>query len=298
MPNIIRLRKLWYAISGVMVAASLLAIGVWGLRLGIDFTGGSLLQVEFAEGRPAVQEIEATAAGAGIGTVLVQPVGEREANLRFQATDDASRKKLLETLRGDGAASVTELSYQTVGPSVGSELRSRSLRAIALVVLAIVLYIAFVFRHVSKPVASWKYGLVAIVALIHDVLIPTGVFAALGTFAGVEVDVLFVTALLTVLGFSVHDTIVVFDRVRENLRRHGGGDFEQVVDDSVRQTFVRSLNTSLTTVLVLAAVALFGGASTRMFVLALIIGISVGTYSSMFLASPLLVTWQRWSAKR
>lgn len=295
--NVIATRNIWYGLSAVMVAASLGAILMWGLKLGIDFTGGSLLEVRF-ETRPAVQELERRVADAGVGTVHVQPVGENEAILRLQATDEASHQKVLVALRAGDDASVTEQSYETVGPSVGSELRSRSIRGIALVLAAIVAYIAFAFRSVSKPVSAWKYGVVAIVALFHDVIIPTGVFAALGHFAGVEIDVLFVTAVLTVLGFSVHDTIVVFDRIRENLRRHAGQPFEDVVAMSVRETFVRSLNTSLTVILVLLALYLFGGVSTRSFILALLIGVGVGTYSSIFIASPLLVTWQRWSSRK
>ncbi len=295
--NIIATRRIWYALSAVMVAASLGAIALWGLKLGIDFTGGSLVEVRF-QTRPAVQEIERRVAEAGVGTIHVQPVGDTEAILRLQATDEASHQKVLAALRAGDEASVTEQSYETVGPSVGSELRSRSIRGIVLVLAAIVAYIAFAFRSVSKPVSAWKYGVVAIVALFHDVIIPTGVFAALGHFAGVEIDVLFVTAVLTVLGFSVHDTIVVFDRIRENLRRHAGQPFEDVVAMSVRETFVRSLNTSLTVLLVLLALYLFGGVSTRSFILALLIGVGVGTYSSIFIASPLLVTWQRWSSRK
>ncbi|TAK04702.1 protein translocase subunit SecF [Patescibacteria group bacterium] len=295
--NVIATRKIWYALSAVMVAASIGAIALWGLKLGIDFTGGALLQVRFAA-RPAVQEIERRATEAGVGTVHVQPVGDNEAILRLQATDDASRQKVLTALGAGDDASVTQQSYETVGPSVGSELRSRSIRGMLLVLAAIVAYIAFAFRSVSKPVSSWKYGIVAIIALLHDVIIPTGVFAALGHFAGVEIDVLFVTAVLTVLGFSVHDTIVVFDRIRENLRRRAGQPFEDVVAESVRETFVRSLNTSLTVFLVLLAVYLFGGVSTRNFILALLIGIVAGTYSSIFIASPLLVTWQKLSSRR
>ncbi|MEK7073117.1 MAG: protein translocase subunit SecF [Patescibacteria group bacterium] len=295
--NVIATRRIWYGLSAVLVAASIGSIALWGLKLGIDFTGGTLLQVRFTA-RPAVEEIERRAGEAGVGTVHVQPVGDAEAILRLQATDEASHQKVLAAMRAGDDASVTEQSYETVGPSVGSELRSRSLKGIALVLLAIVAYIAFAFRSVSKPVSAWKYGIVAIVALLHDVLIPTGVFAALGHFAGVEIDVLFVTAVLTVLGFSVHDTIVVFDRIRENLRRHAGQPFEDVVAISVRETFVRSLNTSLTVILVLLALYLFGGVSTRSFILALLIGVGVGTYSSIFIASPLLVTWERWSSRK
>ncbi len=295
MLNIIGLRKIWYAVSLTLVGASLVALGLWGLRLGIDFTGGSLIQVEFTAARPEVRAIEEKLGAAGIGDVTVQPVGDNGALLRLQATDEATHQKVLATL---GADQVKEQSFETVGPSVGSELRARSLRAIVFVLLAIVAYVAFAFRGVSKPVASWKYGIVAVVALFHDVIIPSGVFAVLGHFFGIEIDVLFVTAILTVLGFSVHDTIVVFDRIRENLRRRSGQPFEKVVNDSVRETMVRSINTSMTALLVLLAVYFFGGVSTKHFMLVLLIGIAVGTYSSIFIASPLLVTWQGFRRRR
>lgn len=185
-----------------------------------------------------------------------------------------------------------ERRFDTIGPTIGQELRTKSLIAIALVILLIVSYIAFAFRSVSQPLASWKYGATTVVALIHDVIIPAGFFAVAGRFLGFEVDTLFVTAVLTILGFSVHDTIVVFDRIRENLKRPSfRGDFEALVNQSVRETLVRSLNTSLTVILALAAVYFFGGVSTKVFSVTLIVGIVVGTYSSIFIASPLLVTW-------
>ena len=199
---------------------------------------------------------------------------------------------------------VGELSKQfsSIGPVLGAEAARKSLVSIALVLLCIVLFVTFAFRHVSKPVASWKYGLITVFALLHDVFVPVGVFAFLGHFQGVEVDTLFVTALLVVLGFSVHDTIVVFDRVRENLRvAHDQNEkkpFENIVGESINQTFVRSINTSLTTLLALVVLFIFGGEATHMFSLALIIGIAAGTYSSIFIGSPLLVTVESWRSSK
>ena len=191
-----------------------------------------------------------------------------------------------------------ELRFDTIGPTIGRELKQKSLTAIAIAVIAILCYIAFAFRKVSYKISSWVYAGAAIIALAHDILIPTGVFAVLGHFYGVEIDVLFVSALLTVLGFSIHDTIVVFDRVRENLLRYPSLAFDAVVERSIKETIARSINTSLTTVLVLVAVFFFGGSTVKYFSLALILGISFGTYSSIFVASPLLVTWMTWKQRR
>jgi preprotein translocase subunit SecF len=196
-------------------------------------------------------------------------------------------------------AGVTEKRFDSIGPVLGAEAARKAVTSVFLVLLAIVLFITYAFRQVSEPVSSWKYGIVAIIALAHDVIIPTGVFAILGHFAGYEVDTLFVTALLVVLGFSVHDTIVVFDRIRENLRHAPAKkEFETIVGESVSQTFTRSINTSLTTLLALIVLYFVGGEATHHFSLALIIGIVAGTYSSIFIGSPLLVTLQKWAHKK
>ena len=187
---------------------------------------------------------------------------------------------------------IEELRFDSVGPSIGQELKRKSLYAIITVLIAIVLYIAWAFRKVSKPVASWKYGMTAIIALFHDVMIVLGVFAVLGRFLDMEINTAFVAAILTVLGYSVNDTIVVFDRIRENLPR-SDEDFESTVNISVNQTLRRSINTSLTTLLVLLSIFFFGGTTIRDFVLALSIGVFIGTYSSIFLASPVLVVWEK-----
>ncbi|MBI2120896.1 MAG: protein translocase subunit SecF, partial [Parcubacteria group bacterium] len=191
-----------------------------------------------------------------------------------------------------------EKRFTSIGPVIGHELRAKAWVSIMAVLLAIVLFVAFAFRKVSLPVSSSKYGLITIVALAHDIIVPTGALALLGYFSGVEADVLFVTAILTILGFSVHDTIVVFDRVRENLKLKVSENFSEVVGTSLRQTFVRSINTSLTVILVLAALLYFGPASTHNFSLILLIGIIAGTYSSVFLASPLLVLAEELQKKK
>ena len=302
---IIQSRKTYFIISSILVIASIAALSIWGLVPAIDFTGGSLMEVEFSRARPTVSEVRESLSDLEIGEVKIQPTGEQGMLLRFKDISEETHQQILEKLgsfneiEGEDnhprppESNVTEHKFTSIGPIVGQELKKKTTFAMILVVVCIILYIAWAFRKVSKPVQSWKYGLTAIIALVHDVLIVSGIFAVLGHFFGFEVDVLFVTALLTILGYSVNDTIVVFDRIRENLFRYQGFDFEDTVNRSVNETVVRSLNTSITTLLVLFSIFLFGGASIKQFILALICGAMVGTYSSIFLASPLLVVWER-----
>lgn len=301
--NIIGHKFLFLTFSGLLVCASFIAIGVWGFHFGIDFKGGSLLEVEYAYLLPPVEEIK-KAIEPLAGNTVVQPTGERGVILRFTHIDEPTHQEILVRLRGlqnnagildknlEDKSQVTEKRFDTIGPTIGKELRTRSLLALGLAIGAIIVYIALAFRHVSKPVSSWKYGVVAVLALIHDVTIPTGVFAALGHFYGIEVDTLFITALLTILGFSVHDTIVVFDRIRENLRKLKMPEpYAVTVNRSINETMTRSINTSVTVLWVLGAIFFFGGETTTYFALTLILGIIFGTYSSIFVASPLLVIW-------
>lgn len=306
--NIIAKSKLWLGISAAFMIASVILLSVWGLRLGLDFTGGSLLEVRYLDERPAANAVKDVLAGTGVGSISVQPVGDESYLIRFQDVTEDQHRAVLQALdRAAGEASdenaqageyehIEQLRFETVGPSIGEELKQKSVQATIVVLIIIVAYIAWAFRHVSKPVASWKYGVAALVALFHDVLVTLGVFALLGRFGGVEIDTAFVAAILTVLGYSVNDTIVVFDRIRENLPR-SSEDFAGTVNTSLNQTLVRSFNTSFTTLLVLLAIFFFGGASIKYFVLALIVGIASGTYSSIFLASPLLVVWEKLGKK-
>lgn len=299
--DIIGKKNIFLSISGALVLASISALAFWGLRLGIDFTGGSLLEIEYREKRPAIDELEKRLAGIELGNVTIQPTGERGMILRFKHVSEGERQKIVDALEGGGGEKkLLEVKhFDTIGPTVGNELKRRAFWALATAASAIILYISWAFRHVSQPVSSWKYGTVAVLALIHDVMIPTGVFSALGKIANQEVDALFITALLTIMGFSVHDTIVVFDRIRENLRTARIQEsYENVVSRSVSETLTRSINTSLTTLLTLAAIFVFGGASTKGLALALIIGITAGTYSSICVASPLLVIWNRWKMSK
>jgi preprotein translocase subunit SecF len=287
-------------LSAILIVLSLAAISFWGLNLGMDFKGGSLLEIQYNSARPEVAGIEASLKPLALGDVSIRTAGDNGLILRFRSVTDAEHQSISKVLGADGI-SVVETRFSSIGSVLGAEAGRKSILAIGLVIIAIVLFITFAFRKVSEPVSSWKYGLIAILALAHDVIIPTGAFAILGHFAGYEVDVLFVTAILVVLGFSIHDTIVVFDRVRENLkvakslnRRVG---FSTLVGESISQTFVRSINTSLTTIIALTVLYILGGEVTRHFALTLIIGITAGTYSSIFLASPLLVTIERWQQR-
>lgn len=299
MYKIIQTRKIWYTVSIVLVSLSIVGWFLWGLKYGIDFTGGSLLDVSYSTQRPSMEQMQTAFKNVGLESVIVQPSGEKDYILRFKNIDEAKHQEVLQAISQIQLDNVenntlTENKFESIGPSLGKELKDKAIQAIIIVLIFIVLYIAYAFRKVSKPVESWKYGLAAIIALAHDILIVTGVFVFLGKFAGVEVDSLFVTALLTILGFSVHDTIVTFDRIRENLFKNRTYDnFEEILNISINQTIVRSINTSLTTFLALLAILLFGGESTKYLALALSIGIVIGTYSSIFIASPLLLLFNR-----
>ena len=294
--KIVKYRKIFYILSTILVVASTASIAIWGLNLGIDFKGGSLLEISYTGVRPDVSVVKDALKNLSLGDFSVRTTRDTGYIVRAREISQVEKTQVLNAL-AIGGQKITEERFDSIGPVLGKEAASKSVTSIILVMLAIVLFITFAFRKVSEPVSSWKYGLVAVLALVHDVLIPTGVFAILGHFKGVEIDTLFVTAILVVLGFSVHDTIVVFDRVRENLRRakesNARKDFETVVGESISQTFTRSINTSLTTLLALIVLYFVGGEATRLFSLALIIGVVVGTYSSIFIGSPLLVTLER-----
>jgi preprotein translocase subunit SecF len=293
---VVNYRKFFYALSALLVIASIVFVSVWGLKPGIDFKGGSIIEVEYIDARPEQTALSSALAPLGFDT-SVRATGEKGYIIRMKDINQDQKNSLVSVLGSFGTT--TEKRFDSVGPLLGSEALRKATASIILVILAIVFFIAFAFRKVSHPISSWKYGVVAIVALIHDVIIPTGVFSILGHFAGYEVDTLFVTALLVVLGFSVHDTIVVFDRVRENLSHaKANKPFNEIVGESISQTFTRSINTSMTTLLALVVLYFVGGESTQHFSLALIIGIVAGTYSSVFLGSPLLVTIWMWQEKR
>lgn len=288
--TIIKNRTIWFTLSAVLVTASLVSLFTLGLKFGIDFTGGSLLEVEAHE-MVDVEAVRTAIEGAGFTNSSVQVTDETGVLVRTEDLTEEEHQVLLGAISSvyEGAE---ELRFDSIGPVIGDELRRTAMTGVAMTLVLIGLYIAWAFRKVSEPVASWKYGLLTIVAAFHDVIITIGAFAVLGSFAGWEVGTAFVAAILTILGYSINDTVVVFDRTRENLLKRAADTFEETVELSLKQTWTRSLNTSVTTLLALVAIFLFGGASTQPFALALIIGIAIGTYSSLFLASPLLVQWE------
>lgn len=294
MYQIIQRRKIWYLLSALVIIPSIVFIAMGGLKLNIDFTGGTIWKIKFSDTRPTIQEMKSTLEQYELGDITVQTTNDLGVAIRLKPIDNETRNNILSDINTQYAGAEEE-SFESIGPIIGEELKRQAMVAIILVLVFMILYITWAFRKISKSSAipSWTMGLSAIIALAHDIIIVVGVFAFLGLTQGVEVGALFVTALLTILGFSVHDTIVVFDRVRENIIQNSDSDFEQTINRSVNQTIIRSLNTSITTLFVLLALYLFGGESIKMFVLAMILGIITGTYSSIFIASPLLVFWQK-----
>jgi preprotein translocase subunit SecF len=282
---IIKYKKIFVTISAVLVSLSLISIIFFGLNFGIDFKGGSLLEVEYTTVRPEQKIVEDSIKALSVGEILVQPIGTNGYSIKTRDITDTDRASIMTALGSEA----TEKSFTSIGPSVGAELVRKSIISFILVSLGIIFWIAFSFRKVSKPVSSWKYGLIAIASLVHDILIPVGVFAVLSHFSGVEVDTLFVVAILTILGLSVSDTIVVFDRIRENIRVGHFKTFEETVGRSLDQVYTRSIATSSTVIIALLALVFFGPESTRVFSIMLTAGMFFGTYSSIFLASPLLV---------
>lgn len=267
-------------ISLLFVAASLVSLVVFGLRFGIDLTGGTILEVEYKESRPPLEEISKSFQDAEVGSFTVQPLGEKSIVARMKEISQETHTLLAEKL-GDQAQ---ENRFESIGPVIGKELRSKTIWFTMLSLALIVGYIGLAFRRTIEYMRPWQWSAAALVSLSHNLLIPLGALAVLGKFQGVEVDIPIVVALLTVVGYSINDTIVVFDRIRENLMRHRGVDFEDTVQKSVRETLSRSFFTGFTTVLVLLAIVFFGGETLRFFALTLIIGIAAGTYASLFFA--------------
>ncbi len=282
---VIKYKKIFVFISIVLVALSVASIAYFGLKFGIDFKGGSLMEVTYKTARPDQKAIETSLAPLSFGEIIIQPEGTDGYSIKTRSVNETERSAMLTAL----GANAEEKSFTSIGPSVGAELARKSIISFILVSLGIIFFIAFSFRKVSKPISSWKYGLIAIVTLIHDILIPVGVFVVLSHLYHVEIDTLFVVAILTILGLSVSDTIVVFDRIRENIRTGHSKTFEETVGNSLSQVYTRSIATSFTVIVVLLALVFFGPTSTKVFAMMLCAGMFFGTYSSIFLASPLLV---------
>jgi len=304
-------RKVLFGLIGALSLACLIALGFWGLNFGIEFTGGTLVEVRYDD-RPEKVLLEERVSGAvdGLGVFSLRASGEQGYMLRTRDVTEEEYQEIQNALAVEGSG-FEEERRATVGPSIGTELKNKALAAIAVVSVLIILYVAFAFRNVQDDeeddgertgVSSWTYGFIAIFVLLHDLLVPLGVFAVLGQFAGAEVDVLIVMALLTILGYSVNDTIVIFDRVRENLLKNKEErteeSFAETVGKSLGQTYARSINTSLTTLLVVVSLLVFGGSTTTYFALVLATGVLAGTYSSLALAAPLLVTIEEYQRKK
>lgn len=299
---IIKYKKIFLLLSIVLILVSLISIFAFGLNPGIDFKGGALLEASYSAGRPEVSLLDSEIKTLNINQALIQPTGEDGYLVKTRDLTQAEHEMLLSSLSLGGKYPVTEKSFTSIGPVVGSELTRKAIISIIMVILAIILFITYAFRHVSKPVASWKYGVVTVVTLLHDIIIPTGIFALMAHYTGAEVDTLFVLALLTIIGLSVHDKIVVFDRIRENLKKQEEDNDQKTFADTVglstNQVIVRSINITLTTILVLVPLYLFGPETTKNFALVLSIGLFFGIYSSLFFASPLLVWWEERQVKK
>ena len=292
MLHIIERWKIWFIISALIIVPGVYGLFAWGLNLGIDFSGGTLIEMQFPNNQKVeLQQVKDVFDSQDVKNSQVSMTSGNSFlarthmidNDKFKSIKDEFAKKIGET---------KDLRYESVGPTISKDLTRKAVTALILASLMIVLYIAWAFRSVPKPLSSWKFGMAAVLALVHDLLTVIGIFAILGHFKGVEVDNLFITALLTILGFSVHDTIVVFDRIRENLKTTSG-DLTYIANKSITETFSRSMNTSATVLFTLVALLLFGGTSIFWFVFALVIGIFIGTYSSIFIASVIVVLWHK-----
>ncbi len=316
---IIQKRKYAYIFSSFLIFLSLFSLAKWGLKTGIDFRGGTLMEVRFEKTEEKIQPteeektkeeveksffvptreaIEEKLKELNLKSLTVQMSGEKSVILRYIASDEQTNEKVLEKLKEFGNE-VFLVRVDFIGASVSNQLKNNSFKAVFLSVIAIVLYITWAFRQISYPLPSWQYGISAIIALIHDIIITIGFFALLGAFWQVEVDISFIAALLTILGYSINDTIVVYDRIRENiLHSREKENFETVANHSINETLARSINTSLTVIVVLLAIILYGGESIHYFAVALAIGVFFGTYSSIFIASALLVSIYNYKLKK
>lgn len=298
MPKIIQHKWLWFGLSAVLILPGIIAWSVWGIKVGVDFKSGSVIEYQSSANNLNLDSVKKGIESIDLKNKIVSMTGDNGFVLKTDALTDEQHQQL-NKLVTTNLPGTTEKSYTSVGPTIGRDQTTKAVWRVIIASLAIIFYIAYAFRKVPKPTSSWRFGICAVLALLHDILFVLGMIALLGRFYDfVEVDSLTVTALLTIMGFSVHDTIVVFDRIRENLRLNPGGNFEDIANASVVQTLARSLNTSLTVLIVLLALFMLGGESTKGFTLALLIGITIGTYSSIFNATPLLVVWQNMTSKK
>jgi preprotein translocase subunit SecF len=295
--NFLKYRKIYFVFSGILILLTLVSIFSFGFNFGNDFKGGSILEVKYKNIRPSNQEIEEKLADLKLGKIIIQPSENLGVVIRMKDISEETHQEVLKRLRSD--SELEEIRFESIGPVIGRELVQKTKILIFLSLLVILIYVALAFGRISGPMKSWEYALVtALVALFHDILIPLGFFVVLGKFYDIQITLPIIAALLTVFGYSINDTIVIFDRIRENLLKREGFTFEEVVNKSLNQVLIRSINISLTTIIVLVAIYFFGGSTLKDFSLALIIGIVTGTYSSIFIAAPLMVSWAGWKEKR
>ncbi len=289
--DIVGKRYLYFMISLIAIVPGLIGLMLWGLPLAVDFAGGSLVEIRFSSGTaPTLEAAREVYTQFGLEDAEVRSSGVDDLIIRTPTIDDATNNRIIEAMEAEFNDTITVLRFDSVGPTVGQEVTLRAAGAVGLAALAIMLFIWYAFRGVPN---AHRYGISAIIAMLHDVAVVFGMQAILSHFLGWEVDALFLTALLTVIGFSVHDTIVVFDRIRENATKYRRQPYEKTVNDSILQTLVRSVNTQLTVFLTLLALVIFGGSTIRHFVVILMIGVLTGTYSSIFNAAPILVVWEK-----
>lgn len=297
---IIRHRGLFFWITGLLLVGAIGAMTFWRLPLGIDFTGGSLMQVSYGTTHPVLSDVEKQITAVNVGAVSVRAQGDNAVSIRTRTMTPAEHDAVFAAISKN--ASTTELAYTSVGPALGSQFTNKALWAIFAVMLVIVLYIAFAFRKVSRPVPGWGYGITVVAMLAIDIIVPAGFFSAYCHFTGAEVDSLFVVALLALLGYCVNDVIVIFDRVREHLARNEKlglkEPFEETIGKSINETMTRSINTALTVALALITLIYLGAPATRNFALVMLVGVVAGTFSSICRSAPLLIPIAKWFAKK
>lgn len=289
--DFLKFKKIYFIFSGILALVAVSSLFIFGLRFGIDFLGGSILEINF-EQRPENPVIQEKLKELDLGEIIVQPTGDKGVLLRMKSIDEDTHQKII--FRLNEISKVEEGRFESIGPVIGEELRQKTIILIIVSLIALLVYIAIAFRKVSFPISSFQYGIISIIALSFDVLITVGVLSVLGRLYNVQFSIPIITALLTILGYTINDKVIVFDRVRENLLRQRGLSFDVIINQSLNQTLIRSLSTGFCSLLVLLFIFLLGGETLKYFSLTLIVGIVVGTYSSLFLASPLLITWLRW----
>lgn len=292
--NFLRFRKIYFIFSIILIIGSLTSLFVFGLKPGIDFTGGTILEIEYKTERPSNQTIRDSLKDLDLGEYSVQPTEDKGAILRMKEVSEETHQEIVQKLKDN--QDLEELRFESIGPVIGKELKEKTNIVVILSILAIVIYIAVAFRRVTFPAKSWQYGIASLLILAHDVLIPLGVFSILGKLYGVQITIPVIAALLTVIGYAINNVVVVYDRLRENIlrTRSRAEEFEEITNRAINQTLTRQFSTSLTTLLPLIFIFFLGGETLKYFALALMIGLAAGLYSSIFLASPILVSWLKW----